>query len=349
MFAGALTPTGFVDFFDNIMPAEKARTRYFLKGASGGGKSTFMKRIAGVLTERGYATELFHCANDASSLDAVAVEALGLCIMDATAPHSRDPQIPIITDHIIDFALFLDKDKLAGHKDTIQNLLYDKKILMTKAMGYFAAIGKVYTAENTAAQAALKPAELENLATRRGDSMSPTPNTRRPAQNRRLFLSAITPEGPISLVDDAFVGCHVHAIHTEEQIGTSQLLSRLQQAANRVGIDTESFHNPLDPTQIEYLHLPSENQAYVTTGGIFGYRGKVDERIDLAACINPAMFNRIKMDMERDNTLLNALLEQTVNALHAAKGIHSKIEEIYIGAMDFDRVDEMTEKFLQKI
>ena len=350
MFAGALTPIGFIDFFDNIMPVQNARARYFLKGASGGGKGTFIKRTAKALAEQGHATELFHCANDAASLDAVAAEQLGLCIMDATAPHSRDPQIPVITDTIIDFAQCLDKARLAGHKTSIINLLHDKKVLMDKAMGYFAAAGKVYAAEKAAAQAALRATALENLANkiiRRGGLLSPASQPHDIGRNRRLFLTAITPEGPISLADNAFDNCHVYALHTEEQIGINCLLKRIQQAANAHGTHTESFHCPLDPTQIEYLHLPSKKQAFVTTSGIFGYRGNADERINLASCINPAMFNRVKMDIERNDELLDALLEQTADMLRAAKALHTKIEEIYIQAMDFARVDDMTEKFIK--
>jgi len=342
MFAGALTPTGFTDFFDHIMPVQSARARYFLKGSSGGGKGTFMKRVADALTHRDHSIELFHCANDAKSLDAIAVADLGLCIMDATAPHSRDPQIPALTDNIIDFAQFLDKGKLANHKSTIENLLADKGVLMRKAMEYFAAVGKINEAEKIAAETALIPAKLGNIAQnilRRGELSSP-------ASNRCLFLSAITPDGPISLADDAFTNCRVCTINTEEQIGTSRLLQMIQQAANAQGIHTESFYSPIDSTQIEYLHLPTEKQVYVATGGIFGYRGKVDESIDLSPCINPAMFNRIKISMEPDNELIYALIEQTTETLHAAKSLHSKIEEIYIQAMDFDRVNEFTENFL---
>jgi hypothetical protein len=345
MFAGALTPIGFIDFFDQIMPAEKARARYFLKGPSGGGKGTFIKRAADALAKQGHAAELFHCANDAPSLDAVAVERLGLCIMDATVPHSRDPQIPGITDTIIDFGQCLDKGRLAGHKTEIISLLHDKKVLMDKAMGYFAALGKVYAAEKTASQAAIKAAEIENLANTvfcRGGLCSP-------ASNRRLFLNAITPEGQVSLADNAFDNCHVYALHTEEQIGTNRFLAHIQQAANAHGIDTESFYSPLDPTQMEYLHIPGQNRAFVTVDGFFGYRGKVAERIDLSPCINLAMFNRVKMDIERDNELLNALLEQTIDLLHNAKALHTKIEEIYVRAMDFGRVDEMAEKLIEGI
>jgi len=263
--------------------------------------------------------------------------------MDATAPHSRDPQIPALTDAIIDFAQFLDKDKLKGHKATIENLLHDKKVLLDKAMGYFAAAGKAYVAEKTAAQAALKTYELESLADKffcRGD------RPRLPWCNRRLFLTAVTPEGLISLAENAFDDCYVYALHTEEQIGTNRFLASIQQAANTNGISTESFHCPLDPTQIEYLHLPSQKKAFVSTGSIFGYNGKIDERIDLSSCINRSMFNRIKMDIERDDEILNALLEQTVDSLCAAKSLHSEVEEIYIRAMDFAHVDEMTENFV---
>jgi len=346
MFAGALTPAGFMDFFDDIMPIQQANTRYFLKGASGGGKSTFMKHIAADLIKKGIAADHFHCANDVASLDAVAAHSLGLCIMDATAPHSHDPQLPIITDSIIDFAQFLDKSKLKGHKSTIQDLMDDKKALLARAMGYYAAAGKVHNAEIAAAETALKQQELENLANSaacRGGSQPPAIAGR---LNRRLFLSAITPEGPISLADNAFDNCKVYAIHTEEQIGTRRLLAHIMQATNAAGLATESFYNPLNLAQIDYLHIPDKNLAYVTTSGVFGYNGKVDERIDLARCINPAMLTRAKINMESDHELLNTLLDQTTQLLNAAKSIHNKVEEIYIQAMDFDRLDEMTKNFV---
>ena len=107
MFAGVSSPAGFIDHFDHIMPLETARKRYFLKGSSGSGKSTFMKKVVAKLELAGYETELFHCSNDAKSLDAVAVQSLRLCLVDATAPHSRDPYIPGSPDNIFDFASFL--------------------------------------------------------------------------------------------------------------------------------------------------------------------------------------------------------------------------------------------------
>ncbi|MCL2574680.1 MAG: hypothetical protein FWE34_09050 [Defluviitaleaceae bacterium] len=341
MFAGALTPLGFVDFFDHaILPTQKAQSRYFLKGASGGGKGTFMRRVADRLAEHGHEIELFHCANDANSLDAVVAPHLGLCIMDATAPHSRDPQIPAVTDHIIDFAQFLDKSKLANYKQELENLANDKKVLMAKAQGYLAAAGKVYNADKAAAETAL---------TRRGKLCSPISNTQCISKNRQLFLSTITPEGLISYADNAFDDCHVYDIRTEEQIGASQLLADIQQTANANGINTETFHHPLDPSQISHLHIPDHKQAFITSCAIFGYNGKISETIDLTPCINPAMFERIKVNMEQDNELLNALIEQAAEQLSHAKALHTKIERIYIGAMDFGLVDEMTEGFLEKM
>jgi len=330
------------------MPVQKARARYFLKGASGGGKSTFMKRVAAEIAKRGLDAELFHCANDAQSLDAVAAEALGLCIMDATAPHSRDPQIPIATDYIIDFAQFLDRGKLAPHKSTIEGFLHDKKILVDKAARYFAAAGKVCLAERIAAESALREADLEKLA----ESLMKKIDGHRIMcckgyNNRKLFLNAVTPEGLVSFADDFFANCTVHGVYTEECVGANTLLASLQRKFSAQGIEAESFHNPLEPGKIEYLHLPQVKHAFVVTDGIFGYCGKVDEKIDLTSCINTAMFGRIKMDIERDSELFDGLLEKVMEAMLAAKGVHGKIEEIYIAAMDFELADEMTERFIE--
>jgi len=350
MFAGVSSPVGFIDYFDNIMPVQKARARYFLKGASGGGKSTFMKKVVTEIERRGLDAELFHCANDAQSLDAVAVDALGLCIMDATAPHSRDPQIPVATDTIIDFARFLDRGKLAAHKSIIEGLLHDKKILADKAARYFAAVGKIFAAERIAGEAALKETELENLVNGQAKNFAGHKILRCKGYNdRKLFLNAVTPEGLVSFADDFFADCTVHGLHTVESIGANRFLASLQKKFNNQGIETESFYNPLDPEKIEYLHLPQLKHAFIAIGGIFEYRGKIDERIDLSPCINTAMFNRIKMDIEHDSELFDMLLEKVMDAMLDTKAIHAKIENIYITAMDFDRVDEMTEKFIKAL
>ena len=197
-FAGAVTPAGFIDFFDHIMPIKNARARYFLKGSTGAGKSTFIKKMLAILIAKGHLVEQFHCANDANSLDGIAVQKLGLSIIDATLPHSHDPKIPGAIDTIIDFGQFLTPTKLTPHLDTIKILQHQKSQLSKKASLYMKALGNIYQAE--------KPRELKQKGLLQDclkilDIPILDHTTYPQGQDRKLFVTAITPDGLISFAN----------------------------------------------------------------------------------------------------------------------------------------------------
>ena len=85
-FAGSNSGKGFYSLFDNIMGPEAKRI-YLLKGGPGTGKSSFMRFIADAVGELGHEQERFFCSSDPQALDAVAFPALGIALVDATAPH----------------------------------------------------------------------------------------------------------------------------------------------------------------------------------------------------------------------------------------------------------------------
>lgn len=86
VFPGGNTCLGFYSFYDNIIGPDANRI-FVIKGGPGVGKSTFMRRIGEDLRERGYTIEFHCCSSDNDSLDAVVVPALGVALIDGTAPH----------------------------------------------------------------------------------------------------------------------------------------------------------------------------------------------------------------------------------------------------------------------
>ena len=95
-FAAANSAHGFVSWFDDIFAPETLGRTYILKGGSGTGKSTLMKRAAARCEEAGGEVERFRCSSDAASLDGVILRLGGdsAAILDGTAPHLRDPRYP---------------------------------------------------------------------------------------------------------------------------------------------------------------------------------------------------------------------------------------------------------------
>jgi len=97
-FLGAATPSGAVDFIQNL--TEDIEKRYFIKGRAGSGKSTMLKKIASVGESRGFDIEVYHCGFDPNSLDMVIIPEKSIAIFDSTAPHEYFPDRK--NDEIID-------------------------------------------------------------------------------------------------------------------------------------------------------------------------------------------------------------------------------------------------------
>lgn len=98
-FFGASTPDGSVNYINNL--TKDIKTRYFIKGRPGTGKSTFMKKLAQKAQNNGYTCHIYYCSFDKNSLDMVVIPELEFCVFDSTAPHEVFPERD--GDKILDF------------------------------------------------------------------------------------------------------------------------------------------------------------------------------------------------------------------------------------------------------
>ena len=89
-FLGANGPDGFHSLYREFCPPDSGNFLWVIKGGPGCGKSTFMRRAAAALEERGLETVYIHCSGDPDSLDGVIFPAIGTAIVDGTAPHGMD-------------------------------------------------------------------------------------------------------------------------------------------------------------------------------------------------------------------------------------------------------------------
>ncbi|MCL2851039.1 MAG: hypothetical protein FWE01_01610 [Firmicutes bacterium] len=115
-FLGSNTPNGFVGFFDKLVDNYPLEKVYILKGGSGVGKSTFIKKFTKSIIENhpktSFTIDYFMCSADPDSYDGVIIHELGLAIIDGTSPHIVDPKFPGLVEEIIDLAKFLDTKKI---------------------------------------------------------------------------------------------------------------------------------------------------------------------------------------------------------------------------------------------
>ncbi|GAA0467053.1 hypothetical protein [Alkalibacillus silvisoli] len=116
-YLGAATPEGPIDYVMEL--TDELSQRIFIKGRSGTGKSTMLRKIAHEAKDRGFDVEVYHCGFDPGSLDMLILRELNVAIFDATAPHEHDPQKE--ADEIMDvYELFVDGNPDVVHQDRLR-------------------------------------------------------------------------------------------------------------------------------------------------------------------------------------------------------------------------------------
>lgn len=119
-FAGAITPQGSVNYLDALLA--EAKIRYIIKGRAGTGKSTLVKNIAAAAGSKGLTVEYYHCSFDPLSIDNIHIPQLGICLIDGTPPHEKNPGSG---DIVLDMFSFMSGSVYSKNKDQIEEL--DKK------------------------------------------------------------------------------------------------------------------------------------------------------------------------------------------------------------------------------
>ena len=107
--------------------------------------------------------------------------------------------------------------------------------------------------------------------------------------------------------------------------------------------------NWCDPKYIDTIYIP-ENETIVTS--LSEYPCEDFERKHLVSTsrfIHSGRLNSIKNRLRGLEKLKSQILSDAQTELAQAKSVHDEIEEIYIPAMDFDQMDDFTERFTQSI
>ncbi|GEL77322.1 hypothetical protein [Tenuibacillus multivorans] len=162
-YLGAATSNGPVDFVMNL--TEELEERIYIKGRSGTGKSTMLKKIVNEAVDRGYDIEIYHCGFDPESLDMVIIRELSVAIFDATDPHEHEPSRS--KDEIFDvYELFVDGNPDQEYQEQILELKSKYKNEMKRATEVLKEIQEKQRAFETIYQDALDEGFLQGVTAR---------------------------------------------------------------------------------------------------------------------------------------------------------------------------------------
>ncbi len=125
VFAGINSYSGYVPLLRECVNGMK--TVYILKGTSGCGKSTLLKRLYMRGLRLGKTAVPIRCSADNDSFDGVIFTEQCVSVVDGTAPHVLEPEIPLINETTIDITAEYDNGFADKYGKAVTDLLSAKK------------------------------------------------------------------------------------------------------------------------------------------------------------------------------------------------------------------------------
>lgn len=335
LFAGGNTGYGFRSHFDAIAwPAP--RRVFVLKGGPGTGKSAVIRMVAEALMREGIAVELFHCPSDPASLDGVNAPDLGLAVLDGTPPHAVEPPLPGLVGRLLSLEATADRELLAARQEAIAEtgrLVRQRFALAHRYLGLALEALGLYESfyEHSGA---LDRAALDQTA---ADIEAAVFEGHRPARRgrrgrvRRLFASAVTPDGPRHFLDTLLDRLQRRVlVRGNPGTGCAELVARIADAAVRRGFDIEAYACGLNAERLDHVIIPELSVAIVHNSFPHTYEPRPgDLVIDTAAFVNTEALERYREEMEVAQALFGQAFDQGIWYLRRALLAHQELEREY--------------------
>jgi len=350
MFAGGNTSRGFFSYYNNILRQEDANRIFILKGGPGVGKSTFMKTIADEMLERGYDVEYMHCSGDPNSLDAIVIPAIGVAMIDGTAPHVVDPKNPGAVDEIVNLGDYLNEDGMRLNKDKIIGYAGEKSKAYARAYRYLKAAECVYEVMAEIYKSASDNAWINVQAEEvKKELFGNTKISSKEGRQRHLFASAITPLGIRNYLPSLLTAKKTYLLSGSPGTGMDKFLENIRRASVERGFYTESYYCALQPERLEHLIIPEIDAAFATVNEYHNADVEYYKKIDFSSKLNKKVIDAHAEELEFGKGKFDELLGRAIDAISKARELHSHLEAYYIPNMDFRGVQKSLESILARI
>ncbi|HWR43829.1 PRK06851 family protein [Sporomusa sp.] len=350
MFPGGNTPQGFFSYYDYVIPVDAGRI-FLLKGGPGVGKSTFMKKISQAMIERGFSVEHHHCSSDPNSLDGLVIPVLSVALIDGTAPHIVDPKHPGCVDEILNLGEYWNESKLVNNKTSILTCTKEISKRFQRAYRMLRAAKAVYDDWEAANNEAMNYKLANQKAAELIEKLFANVTTVGHGKNRKLFASAITPDGPVNYIDSIAVDLSYRYILTGfPGTGKATLLDKVAETAIAKGLDIETYHCPLDPLKVEHIIIPALSAALITSvppHNLSTYGATAI--INMNECLDQEMIHRLEPVTDYDRTAFWEFFGKAGAYINEAKKLHDQLETYYVPNINFSGVDTLRDKTLARI
>ncbi|HEX3030854.1 MAG TPA: PRK06851 family protein [Bacillota bacterium] len=356
-FPGGNTSQGFFSLYHHMISQDATRI-FVIKGGPGVGKSTFMRSIGETMLDKGYDVEFHCCSSDNGSLDGVVIPALKIAMVDGTAPHIVDPKNPGAVDEIIHLGDYWNETLMRSNKEAV--LQSNARVGRLFRIAYSSlkeakAIIEEWESYITEAQCFAKVNQVtQDVLEQVFAGVKPQFEQTRPG--RHLFASAITPKGPETHWSTILQGVtRLFAIKGLPGSGKSTLIETIAKRAEQLGLFTQVFHRPLDPSKLDGVVIPDLQAAVINADLPFTFEPakvaglQVVLSCDLSDFLNPGVLQTYSEEIADATQRFRSAFNRATEYLRLAKAEHDVMETYYIPAMDFAAINRKREEILQRI
>lgn len=352
VFPGSNSAYGFFSYYRYIIEPQEAARIYIIKGGPGTGKSTFMRQIGEEMVRRSLFVEYHLCSSDSNSLDGIVIPSLGIAMLDGTAPHVNDPEFPGAVDAIINMGDFWEEEDIRKNKAKIMELGKEIARLFSQAYRllhisriYLDAVGEVLKKKISGYGRAVDQLTMdlydEILSGRREEKGA--------GKIRKLFASAITPQGTVNYLDTLVNGVPYTYVLQDERGIIGDVLAFLVKAAAMRGFNVEAFYCALDPYKVDHLIIPRLGVALITANQAHSYNLEEAYRVIDTKTLFPPLPGEIEKEIDDFHNKYRDALRGAINFINNAKYLHDRLEEYYILNMRFAEIEKMRRDLLKQI
>jgi nucleoside-triphosphatase THEP1 len=342
-YAGGNTARGFYSLYDsNLKGLEKL---FILKGGPGTGKSTLMKKTGEDWVKKGFDIEYLHCSSDNESIDGVIIPAFKIGIVDGTAPHVIEPAAPGAVEEYVNLGVAWDSALLVSQKEEIVRLTKQIGSSFKSAYGKFAEALSIHDEWEEIYIESTDFGKLNVLAAKWKESFFGDIFINKTADVRHRFLGAATPKGARDFIPNLTEDLPKrYFLKGRPGSGKSTLLKKLASAAEQRGFDVEVYHCGFDPESLDMVIVREIGIAIFDSTAPHEYfpSREGDEVIDLyKAAVNPGTDEIYAEAISDISARYKGKMNEANAFLARAKSLHDKLEEIYVKAMNFKKIEEI--------
>ena len=348
-FLGANTGGGFYSLFDELYSLGDGMRLFVIKGGPGTGKSGIMKRVAEQSDKNGYSTQRIFCSSDPQSLDAVIIPELKIAVADGTPPHTIEPKYPGAVEQTVNLGDCWDVEKLRSKMSEIKETSFECSAYHTRCIRFLKGFSALLNDSKRLILPCVDKEKLtvfaERLALR---ELKDKTEGRGEASVR--FLSAVTPEGITFFEETLSDFDRIIEIDDPDGVVSDILLHYLAGISVKNGINIIVCPCITDPKRkLDHLLIPEKGLAFTVSNGAHSLSEKAEKTVSVKRFLDAQQLKAHSARLSFNRRAAAELLDEAALSLANAKAIHDELEEYYISAMDFDKVNQKAEKLINDI